>query len=224
MWTEEYPNVSVSLQRTRILPGAPTLVSPMLIQFDGSRFHVRDVDGRHLTDLVADVTSVRGFGLMPRTIEDFLAAAAGTRREPLDIYGDRRTGVGWVCQGEREPQTFEASALAKVAEQVLLAPVTAGAATANGQIELLGRSATLYRSAIEGQEDGRDFRTEMSLAASGPFVLRREARDAGPSGISVRLEVLQLSEGTVTDAELNPDGVQRPDGTETVLDRYRVDG
>jgi hypothetical protein len=203
MWTENYPNVSMSLRRTRFLPGAPILVSPMLIQVNGSRFHVRDVDGRHLADVVADVTSVRGFGLMPRTMEDFLAAAAGTRREPLDLYGDRRTGAGWVCQGEREPQAFDASVLAKVAEQVLLGPVTAGAAT--GQIELLGRSATLYRSAIEGQEDGRDFRTEVSLAASGPFVLRREARDAGPSGISVRLEVLQLSDGTVTDADLNPD-------------------
>jgi hypothetical protein len=201
-----YPNVRARLRRVRRAPFAPTSETSTVIWLSGARFHVRDESGRGYADIVGDVTSERGFGRTPRTMEGLMDAWDAFHRssdEMTDLYGDLETGEAVVRETGGEPWTANVEAIRPVAEQLLadgretiLQPV--------GESTYLGRPCREYRFAIDGEENGVRYRSEVRWLVSGPFVLLREVRDTPPGEMHALTEVLELDEGVVTEAELRP--------------------
>ncbi len=203
---KRYPNVRARLRRTRQAPGIPALEVSMVIWLSGARFRVRDDNGRGYADIVDDVAVPRGFGALPRTIEGFMDAQDAARRPargPTEFYGDAGTGEAIVHPAGRDPWTADIRALAPVAEQLLtggreamLRPV--------GEATQLGRRCREYRFSIEDDEAGIAYRSEVRWLAAAPFLLLREVWDAQHTGLYARIEVVELAEGVVTEAELRP--------------------
>jgi hypothetical protein len=164
----------------------------LVIWLSGSRFRVSDAAGRPYREVVADAVAPRGFGSPPRTMEDFMdafdASVDDSDLGPTELWGDVATGEGSVRQPRGEPWPVDASRLAPVAEQVL----------SDGHDE---GDVTYVQ---EGEEDGRPYRSDVRLSVKPPFVVRREVRDAANPELSAVTEVVELEEGTVTDADLSP--------------------
>jgi hypothetical protein len=102
-----YPNVRARLRRRTEAPGAPAAEASMVIWLSGQRFRVRDETGRPYAEIVADVTTPRGFGVTPRTMEEFMdawhASRHPSRREPTELYGDWETGEAVVHEQHHDP-------------------------------------------------------------------------------------------------------------------------
>jgi hypothetical protein len=198
-----YPNVRARLRRTRTAPGTKPVETTLTIWLRDGAFRVRDETGRPYADVAGDVRSARGFGTMPRTREELMDAADRARapaRPPTELYGDLETGEGTVCEAGEEPWPVSPAVLAPVAAQLL----TDGRETELDPVSTttcLGRPCDEYRFALAGEEDGIPYRSEVRWLVSGPFVLLREVRDEGLSAV---VEVVELEEGTVTDADLRP--------------------
>jgi hypothetical protein len=208
-----YPNVRVHLRRTRRAPFAPTSQSSMVIWLSGERFRVRDESGRGYAHIVGDVTAERGFGLTPRTIEEFMDARSASRHpsdQVTELYGDVGTGEAVVQEAGGEPWAADVGAIQPVAEQVLadgreatLEPV--------GELTYLDRPCREYRFAMEGEEDGLRLRSDVRWLVSGRFVLLREVRDSAHGDLYALTEVLELEEGAVTESDLRQPAPPRPD-------------
>jgi hypothetical protein len=179
----------------------------MVIWLDGERFRVRDESGRGYAEITGDVTAERGFGLMPRTMEGVMDAWDASRHpsdQASELYGDAETGEAVVLEAGRRSWRTDVAAVLPVAEQLLvdgrettLEPV--------GESTYLDRPCREYRFALEGEEDGVRYRSDVRWLVSGPFVLLREVRDSPRGGLYVLTEVLELEEGAVAGADLRPD-------------------
>jgi hypothetical protein len=199
-----YPNARARLRWTRHAPVTPPVEATIVIWLRGARFRVRDETGRRYADILGAVTAPRGFGVTPRTIEDFMdAGAADPGPGATELYGDGVTGEAVVHEAGREPWTADPDAIAPAAEQLLAgdrepAPEPAGEST------YLGRPCLEYRYVIDGEEDGIDYRSDIRCLVSAPFVLLREVRDSRHPDLYARTEVLELTEGAVTTPDLRP--------------------
>lgn len=178
-----------------------------MIWLRGTSFRVRDQSGRPYADIVGDVTSERGFGTTPRTMEGFMDAWSPTRLsdDATELYGDVQSGEAVVHEAGREPWATDAGVIGPVAEQLLtdgreatMEPV--------GEATHLDRPCREYRFAIEGEEDGIGYRSDVRWLVSGPFVLLRDVRDSRHRGLFAVTEVVELEEGSVAEADLRPDG------------------
>jgi len=197
-------NVRVRLLRTRIAPGVPVLAVPMTIWWRDARFRVRDESGRAYADLAADVTEPRGFGRVPRTMEEFMdAATPPPDRGPTDIYGDLDAPTGLVDEPRGRPWEVPLERIAGVAAQVLAGDLDGLAPS--GRETLLGRDCEEYRSLIEGVEDGRPFRSDVRWLVAGPYVLLREVVDAGGL-MRLRMEAVAVDEGAVAESDVQVPG------------------
>jgi hypothetical protein len=192
-----FPDARVRLVRTRFAPGTDAVRGTMTIHLRGSRFRVVDDAGRGYAEIIADVEAPRGFGATPRSMEEFMDAFHDARRPagraPTELRGDLATGEASVSEAGGEPWPADPERLAPVAGQVLFRDPAARATSATSTV--LDRSAAEYVSALEGDEDGYHFRSDVRLWVSEPFVLVREVVDATHPGLSLRLEVVELSEG-----------------------------
>jgi hypothetical protein len=202
-----YPNARARLRRTRTAPGTTPSRPTLTIWLRDSAFRVRDETGRPYSDVVGDVRSARGFGLTPRTMEEFMDASDWSRRTPgrapTELYGDLALGEGAVSEAGEEPWQIDPALISPVAAQLLsdgreaeLAPVST--------TTYLGRPSAEYRSTLTGEEEGYPYRSEVRWLVSGPFVLLREVRDARIAELTAVTEVVELEEGTVTTADLRP--------------------
>jgi hypothetical protein len=202
-----YPNVRARLRRVSRAPLAPTSETSMVVWLSGGRFHIRDESGRGYADIVGDVTGQRGFGTTPRTMEGLMDAWDTSRRrsdEVTDLYGDVESGEAVVYEaGRREPWTTDVGAIRAVVEQVLadgreatLEPV--------GESTYLGRPCRDYRFAIEGEEDGARYRSDVRWLVSGPFVLLREVTDSLHGRLYALTEIVELEEGAVAESDVRP--------------------
>jgi hypothetical protein len=202
-----FPNVHARLHLTVAQPGAATLEVDTDIWLFGERFHVRDSRGRAPSQILGELTYPRGTGTPLRTMEELMDRASEVQRAPhgvTELYGDLATDRGLVLQPLRDPSAQSASSLAPAATQLLadgrLAGLTAGAETSH-----LGRKAVAYRGVLEGQEEGRPYRTERHRLVAAPYVLLDEARDAAsPQSLFLVREVTLLEEGGVTEADVTP--------------------
>ncbi|HEY1177383.1 MAG TPA: hypothetical protein VGF17_14600 [Phytomonospora sp.] len=200
------PNVRVRLLRTRVAPGTPVLAAPLTIWWLGTRFRVRDESGRPCAHIVADMSAPRGFGRTPRTMEEFMDAAASPRlpddHRYTDLYGD--LGAEWALVDEpwNPPWEVPVPEVAAVAAQVLAGDL--GGLTSSGRETLLGRDCEEYRSTLEGVEEGREFRSEVRRLVSGPYVLLREVVDLAGGLMRMRAEAVALDEGEVDESDVDP--------------------
>jgi|HubBroStandDraft_6_1064221.scaffolds.fasta_scaffold19615_6 hypothetical protein len=202
-----YPNVRARLRRIRRAPFAPTSETRMVIWLRGERFRVRDESGRGYAEITGDVTAERGFGLTPRTMEGFMDAWDASRHssdQASELYGDVETGEAVVHEAGRESWTTDAGVIRPVAEQ-LLADGREATLEPVGESTYLDRPCQEYRFALEGEEDGFRYRSDVRWLVSGPFVLLREVRDSPHGGLYALTEVLELEEGAVADVDLRPD-------------------
>jgi hypothetical protein len=202
-----YPNARARIRRIRNTPGAALSEHSMVIWLRDSAFRVRDEAGRPYSDVMSDVTAARGFGTTPRTMEEFMdvwdASRTPSDRGSTEFYGDLTTGNGTVREVGRESWSIDATVIAPVAEQLL----TDGRETSLEPVAMstcLDRPCAEYRFSSEGDEDGIPYRSDIRWLVCAPFVLLREVRDSKHPNLSVRTEVIELAEGTVTDADLRP--------------------
>jgi hypothetical protein len=201
-----FPNVHARLRRFRTSPGAPSAETTLSIWLRGTAFRVRDETGRSYADLADDVQAARGFGNVPRTIEDLMDAKSRSRHppgRPTELSGDLGTGRGEVYERGRPPWTIEATRLVPIATQLLtggrearLDPVSTGT--------FLGRPSAEYEFAVTGEEDGIPYRSLVRWVVSTPYLLLREVRDDRAAALAVVTEVVELDEGSVTEADLHP--------------------
>jgi hypothetical protein len=91
-----------------------------------------------------------------------------------------------------------------VAEQVLTDGREAALDPA-GESVYLGRRCQEYRFAVEGDEDGIAYRSDVRWLLWGPYVLLHEVRDAPHGSLHALTEVVDLAEGAVTEADLRSD-------------------
>ncbi|MBT0768151.1 hypothetical protein KIH74_04410 [Kineosporia sp. J2-2] len=208
----QFPNLRAELRRTRRLPGTPEITTTIVIWTDGHRFRIQDGDGRRPAELVGDVTAVQGFGLMPRTIEEFMDAAAAAARPhevPTEIYGDLHTDVAEVHEPGMAPWVLPATDLLPAVEQ-LFVPLETGSWRPAGTGSVLGRETQVMESEMTGEEDGFTYETRFRWDVAGPFVLARNVNDAQSPGMRVSVEVVEMIEGEVEETELlAPDVVDR---------------
>lgn len=202
-----FPNVHARLHTTVAQPGAATLEVDTDVWLLGDRFRVRDSRGRSPAQILDELAYPRGTGAPLRTMEELMDRASEVSRAPrgvTELYGDLSTDRGLVLQPLRDPSPRSATELAPAATQVLadgrLTGLAAGAESAH-----LGRNAILYRGALEGQEEGRPYRTELHRLVAAPYLLREEARDAAsPQALFLVREVTLLEEGSVTEGDVTP--------------------
>jgi hypothetical protein len=199
-----YPDARVRLRRTRTAPGTETVRTTMTIHLRGSRFRVVDEGGRGYAEILADVTAPRGFGATPQTMEAFMDAFHESRRSveraPTELRGDLATGEASVSEAGGDPWPADPDRLAPVAEQVLFRDP--GVRPTSATSTVLGREAAEYVATLEGDENGYRFRSDVRLWVSEPFVLVRDVVDAAYPGLTARVEVVELAEDAVTDADL----------------------
>lgn len=200
------PNVRARIHWRRTVPGAPDTEYDTVLWLSGERFRVRDEHGRPYAEILGDVTEPRGFGLLPRTMEAFMdawALAAKPAEAPTGLYGDLSTGDGRVYEPGTEPWPVPAERIALLATYLLHGDEPGGDATPTGHAVHLGRECVEYTSHLTGAEyDGRAFHSTVRTLVAGAYVLSREVRDAEPSGLSLRSDVIELDEGVVADADV----------------------
>jgi hypothetical protein len=211
MISPPYPNVHARLRLTQHIPGDPDRHNEIEIWLKDTRFHVRELTGRRLDEILADATAPRRLGAQPRTIEDMMdrednRERAGTPSPPIDLYGELRTDDGWAFQplrDGRERGPVRASKFAPVAEQILAHGKDHGL-TAGPRATRLGRATTEYRGVETVIDNAKQFQITVTRAIALPYVLLDEARSANDPELGYVREVVLLEEGTVTDADVTP--------------------
>ncbi len=190
-----YPTLRAVVRRTRTAPATPPAEHRLEIRLRGDTFRVVDADGRTYAEVAAEVAAPRGFGLLPRTIEEFMdttaAALRGPAAAPSEFAGDLATGRGTVVEAGRAPREVPVQLVAPIAEQVLAGDLVAGRAPA-GAAEHLGRACAEYRFALTGEDEGRPFRSNVRLLVWEGLVVVREVRDAELDDLRAVAEVVEL--------------------------------
>nr|MDT0657208.1 hypothetical protein [Micromonospora sp. DSM 115978] len=188
-------NARAGILITRELPGTATLKVPATIWWLGGRFHVRDESGLPVDDLLALASSPRGFGREPRTKEEFMDTR--TRLSGVtEVYGDRAARHGTVIEDGRKLEV-ETESLLPLGQLVLSGDVTGLKPTGRGK--LLGRDAIEYTTPLSGKDGAR---STVRRRVSGPYTLLREVTDERRAGALLRVEVLSLDEGVVTEMDV----------------------
>jgi hypothetical protein len=172
-------NARAAILITRELPGTAAIKAPVTIWWLGSRFHARDESGLPVDDLLALANSPRGFGREPRTKEEFMDTRRGT-----------------VIRRGRKLET-DIKLLLPLAELVLSGDVASLKPT--GRAQLLKREATEYTTYLPGENGGR---STVRRLVSGPYTLLREVTNEHRRGALLRVEVLSLDEGAVSDTDV----------------------
>ncbi len=192
-----WPNARLRLLRRAAAPGAPSREDTVTVWLDGSRLKLRDESGRPFPDVLDEVTSPRGFGRPARSIEDLMAAwTPATTSQPTEILVDLGAGETVVRERGDEPWRIPVGTTRALVDLVL----TGGreqALTPTGEERFLERDCRAYRFTLDGTEDGVRFSTVVDWLVSGPYLLRRELRDADNSGRWMTSEVVELVEGDV---------------------------
>jgi hypothetical protein len=200
-----FPNVHARLRRVHTAPGIQPATAVLSIWLRQGAFRIHDETGRWYSEIMDDVRSERGFGATPRTIEDFMDAAARARhvadRDATEIYGDLETGEGTVREAGRSPWPVDPTVIVPVAAQ-LFADGRELDIEPTSITTYLGRPCTEYRFTLTGREDTTHYRSAVRWLVSGPFVLYREVRDEHIHELSTVTEVIELNEGAVTDSDL----------------------
>ena len=128
-----YPTLRAVVRRTAPHPDPPA-EHRLEIRLRGDTFRVVDADGRTYAEVAAEVAAPRGFGLLPRTIEEFMdttaAALRGPAAAPSEFAGDLATGRGTVVEAGRAPREVPVQLVAPIAEQVLAGDLVASRAPA----------------------------------------------------------------------------------------------
>jgi hypothetical protein len=206
-----YPNMHARLRLTQHIPGDPERTSEIEIWLKDTRFHVRELTGRRLDEMLADATAPRQLGAQPRTVEEMMdrddsRARAGKATSPIDLYGELRTDEGWVFRPIREGRErgpIRASKFAPVAEQVLARGKEVGLA-AGPRSTRLGRATTEYRGVVTVTDNGKQFQNTVTRAIAPPYLLLDDTRSANNPELGYVREVITLEEGTVTDPDVTP--------------------
>jgi len=205
----EFPNVKARLRLSSMNPTLPARESYMDIWMKGPRFRVRDEAGRHVAEILGDLSATRGLGVSARTIEEIMdrwsqsqdrGAAA---RAATELYGDLATGEGWVLRGGQAAWPMRADELAPAAEQILAGELDQQLQPRQ-QVTRLGRPATEYHGYLEGDDRGIPYKNEVRRIVSPPYLLLSEVRDAQNASHSYTRELVSLEEGAATDADLTP--------------------
>jgi hypothetical protein len=203
-----YPNVHVRLRVAQRQPSIPPRDSQLEIWLSGTRFHVRDLTGQPIQDLLGDVTAPRQLGVPARTIEDMMDRHSAAQHPdvnppPTELFGDLSSDDGWVYPSDGDRRQVRASRLAPVAEQILARDKANGLAPGATSTRL-GRPCTEYRGVVTVTEDGEPYKNEVTRVIAPPYLLFEDIRDAANAGMSYVREIVALDEGTVTDADLTP--------------------
>jgi hypothetical protein len=203
-----YPNVHVRLRIAQRAPSIPPRDSELEIWLSGTRFHVRDLTGQPIQDILGDVTAPRQLGVPARTIEDMMDRHAEAQHRdasspPTELFGDLSTDAGWVYPSSGERRQIRASTLAPAAEQIL-ARDKANGLQRGAPSTRLGRASSEYRGVVMVTEDGEPYQNEVTRVIAPPYLLREDIRDAANPGMSYVREIIALDEDTVTDADVAP--------------------
>ena len=179
----------------------------MAIWLKGTRFRVRDEAGRHVAEIIEDVSAPRGLVAPIRSLEGAMDIWAQSQEDrpaaATDLYGDRATAEGWVQRGEQPPWPMPAETLAAVAEQVLAGEPDARL-QAEGPVTRLGRRATEYRGVLRGEDQAGTYACDVVRIVSPPYLLLNEVRNVNNAEHARTLEVIALEEGACSDADLTP--------------------
>lgn len=205
--TPRFPNAYARLRRTHTAPGIRPSETRLTIWLWDTAFRVHDEAGRPYSDVMNDVRSTRGFGTTPRTMEEFMDTSYRSRqstgRNATELYGDLRAGEGMVQEAGQDPWPVSPEMIAPVAAQ-LLTDGREAHAEPGSTTTFLDRRCVEYRFTLTGDEDGIPYRSDVRWLVSGPFILLREVRDQDINELATITEVVELTEGTVTDADLRP--------------------
>lgn len=188
-------NVRADLRITRLRPSGDVTATQTLWWL-GDRFHLRDLSGRPLDQILADATGERGIGFEPRTKEQIMdtrEAMEGT----VDVWGDRASGTAIVRVDAHAPVTVDVKRVLPLAAVLLAGDVTG---TPGGRARVLDRDCAEYLRELTGTRMGARWTTKVRTLISGPYALLREATAAPTTGL--RTEVTALTEGTVTPADV----------------------
>lgn len=203
-----YPNVHVRLRIAQRAPSIPPRDSELEIWLSGARFHVRDLTGQRVQDILGDVTAPRQLGVPARTIEEMMdrhseAQHRAANPPPTELYGDLSTDDGWVYPSTGERRQLRASRLAPAAEQIL-ARDKANGLERGARADRLGRSSTEYRGVVTVTEDSEPYDNDITRVIAPPYLLFEDIRSAANAGMSYVREIVALDEDIVTDADLTP--------------------
>jgi hypothetical protein len=199
-------NVHAHLRLTQEQPAAPPRIVELEIWWRGSRFRVRDLAGRRLEEIIADLEAPRGLGAPARSMEDFMDRSSAARRpprSPTELYGDLATGDGWIFRVSAAPRSEPAAELARVAEQILAHGKDAGLRRI-GDVTVLGRAAAEYRGTASVTEDGTPYHNEVYRVIAAPYLLIEKLHDSQVPALSYQRELISLDEGGVSDADVAP--------------------
>jgi hypothetical protein len=183
----------------------------MDIWMKGTRFRVCDESGRHVAEILGDLSAIRGLGLPARSIEEMMDVWSQsqnigvTTRGVTELYGDLSTGEGWVLRGEKAPWPILANELAPAAEQILAGGLEKQLQP-RGQVTRLGRPCTEYHGFLEGEDEGIPYKSEVTRVVSPPYLLLSIVRNAQNANHSYTREVVSIEEGAAVDQDLTPPG------------------
>jgi hypothetical protein len=203
-----YPNAHARLHLTQHTPGKPPREAQIEIWLKGSRFRVRELSGRVLPEILADLNDPRQLGALPRTIEDMMDrgdAERGRRSHPgaTELFGELGADEGWVLAPNRARTAMRARTLAPIAEQILARDRGTGLTPGASALQL-GRTGTEYTGTVTVSADGKHYQNTVTRVIAPPYVLLDSARSAANAELSYVREIVALDEGSVTDADVTP--------------------
>lgn len=200
-------NVYVRLHWSMKGPGLPKREGYMDIWMKGAKFRVRDETGRHVSEILGDITTKRGLGQAPLTIEDIMDISSGvldgTEHDVTELFGDLATNRGLVNEPGQAPWTIEAETIAPAARQIFtdgmdekLVPVKS--------MTKFGRICTEYHGVVEGQEEDAKYRNAITRIVSPPFIFQNEVHDAENTNYYYIHRFVEFAVGKVTNEDLEP--------------------
>jgi hypothetical protein len=205
----EYPNVRARLRLSRMNPILPPRQSFTEIWMKGTRFRVCDEAGRHVAEILGDLSPGRGLGVPAHSLEEIMDIWSQSQdggapaRGVTELYGDRATGQGWVRRGGQAAWPMRAEELAPAAEQILAGGVDERLQP-RGPVTRLGRPAIEYRGILDGEDQAGPYACEVTRIVSPPYLLLNAVRDARNANHASIREVVSLEEGASDDRDLTP--------------------
>jgi hypothetical protein len=190
-------------------PILPPRQSFMGIWMKGTRFRVRDEAGRHVAEILAELSTGGGLGVPPRSLEEIMdiwsqsQGEAAPVRAVTELYGDLATGDGWVLRGHQAAWPMHADELAPAAEQILAGDLDRRLQP-RGQVIRLGRPAMEYHGFLAGEDQAGPYECEVTRIVSPPYLLLNDVRNARNADHAYAREVVSLAEGASVDRDLTP--------------------
>ena len=206
--TEEvsYPNVYLKVRLTQTDLTLPKLEGIFEIWMKDSECKVSDNTGRYGYEILNDFKHERGLGQPPSSMEEIMdiqtRRTSAEKPVPIQFYLDTQSMKGSFKKGDEASTEMDASELFILPGKFLSANLREGLEP-DGDTTFLGLKCDTYSVDTNGEIDNGKYTTHHRIIAYKDYILFSEAKDSVLENYALKLEVIEMKEGKVTDSDFH---------------------